>query len=176
MAEPVLIHTFKEAERGVPLSDEDVARGHLEDGWVPVLSFSSFPYPGSLMPTTGVITFFACAWPLYRIPSCPLWATEVAVSRACMWKTRLPIAEDEELVVEPVAIENIQRGMVIACEARTESPGDVGNHIAVCCGRADSGVPQLRHLGYPSSHDAHQAQYYNFFAVCKQPGIPFVFK
>ena len=172
MAEPVLIHTFEEAERGIPLSDEDVARGHLEDGWVPVISCDPLDYqPGLLgvLPTNS-LTFFECTWQLNRTPGAGgTWL--LTLSMSTMRKTRLPIEEDEELVLEPAGIGMLREHTVIVCKSREVGYTD---HVAVCY---TENAMSLRIIGHQPIRDSIAAVGpYDCFLVCKQPRIPFVLK
>ena len=171
---PVLIYAFEEAERGIPVTDEDVARGFLEDGWVPVLdlvarSFVSAPADAP----TGTLTFFMCAWPVFRYP-CGTWATNA--TRIASMRKMPCTTPHEELVVEPIALEDVQVGMVIASKVVTAASPYVVDHIAVCCDRTANGLLSVRLLGSPAGHDPHHVHHYNFFVVCKQPREPFVLK
>ena len=170
-ANPILIHTYSVEERGVPLSDEDVARGHLEDGWVPVTEFNYSFYSISVPADapTGTLTFFECMWPVFRYP-CGTWATN-ATRLVSIRKFRVPIQEDEELVVEPIAIEDVRVGMVIACKANAANL----DHTAVCYGHTDNG-PRIRLLSYPIGNDTTHARDYDIFVVCKRFHEPFVLK
>ena len=174
MAEPILIYAYEDAEKGVPLSDEDVARGHLEEGWVPVLDYSYPFYHAITVPAdapTGALTFFECMWPVRRYP-CGAWVANVA-RIVSIRKIRVPIQEDEELLVEPIAIEDVQEGMVIACKA-TAAPAIAIDHVAVCYGRTVDG-PRVRRIGYPTGRDATHSRN-DVFVVCKQLREPFVLK
>ena len=159
------------------VTDEDVARGHLEDSWVPVLCFYVVINAGAAADApTGTLTFFECSWQLFQFP-CGTWATSVTDNVVVMRKTRMPCAPHEELFVEPIAIEDVQEGMVIACKVIAPGP-DVGDHLAVCCGRHSDG-PRLRLIGYNPAgggNKASQVHCYHFFSVCKQPSMTFVLK
>ena len=170
MADPVLIHAFNEEERGIPLSDEDVARGHLEDGWVPVISCRACDYQRGMRAhatATSTLTFFECAWQLICIPD-GAWVTEGVWST--MRKTRL-VEEDEELVLEPIDDARREHA-VIVCKSREDGYVD---HIGVCysTGHALS----MRKIGHhPDEHVFAATGPFDCFLVCKRVAEPFVLK
>ena len=169
MAEPILIYAYEEAEKGVPLSDEDVARGFLEDGWVPVLDFKNYlaalddDAVDAVDAVDGTLTFFECAWQLWRLP-CGTWA--IKQSHCTMRKTRMPIDEDEELTTEPTNV--MREHTVVVFKSRVD---DFISFIAVCDNRLF-----FRYIGDPSTRPYGMAGTHDIFVVCKQPCVPFVLK
>ena len=169
MAEPILIYAYDEEEVGVPLSDEDVARGHLEEGWVPMLR--PRPKNAAVPPDAlnGFLHCLGCAWPVLGCGGAWIVLMNHPRYDASIRKCRLPIAEDEELVIEPT--DNVNESMVYLCEA--PKTAELVTHVAVCYNMGDI---RLRLIGDPYGLAFGLPQGYHFFVICKQPRTSFVLK
>ena len=146
------------------ITDEDVARGSLEDGWVPTFLFDIWNELPADAPA-GTLAFLTCSWPVRRLPD-GVWRVKNAGEDIVVKKMRV-VLEDEELVLMPCDLEDAQVGWMIFFVAR-----DKLTSIAICVEREkDTGYPphrlvgggQLRVVGGPL------LEAYDTYVVCKQP-------
>ena len=162
----------------VPLSDEDVARGSLEEGWMPTFVYRQEGPPLTNAPTkaeTGTIGFFGATWALRRSRSgeAGAWMT-AALHGLCMHKIRVVLEDDEELAVTE-ATTHVRAGDLILCEALDERGI---SRVVLCVEPMAGGKLLVRTINtsrgsreYVLSIDG-----YHIFILHKQPRTPFVLK
>ena len=172
MTEPVLLFAFDVIHKLiVPITDEDVARGTLEHGWVP--THTSQYDRGAFVPEdvpTGTLTFFMFTWRLRRVGE--RWCAPSHrgfITR--MMKIRMPIDEDEELSLEPIDIVDPPVGTVVL-----DREHNVGYRLGVFCDEDARYLAISDLIGgrgpYVPVSTASTATY----MLCKQPAAPFVLK
>ena len=164
--EPLVI----DDERSEPVTDEDVARGELEPGWIPALRYPRdylFTKPAADAPS-GTLTFSTCSWPVRRMAGW-VFATYPVVVYARLVKIRVPLDEDEELALKPCAVEDARVGEVLVCcerqrtfIVRVDRVSESGTWVRML-GSGDEPLPLV-----PGKSD--------IFVVCKQSTAPFVLK
>ena len=171
MTEPVLLFAFDDIHKlVVPITDEDVARGTLEHGWVP--THTSQYDRGAFVPEdvpTGTLTFFMFTWQLRCVGGKWCAAPNHDGLTTRMMKIRVPIDEDEELSLEPIDfVDPPPEGTVVL-----DREPIVGYHLGVFC---DEDARYLAISDLVGARGPYVPASTATYMLCKQPAAPFVLK
>ena len=112
--EPILIFAFKEAERGVPVTDEDVERGTLEQGWVIANKWPPIPFLGMTIvdPETRTICSLEVSWHLRRVTTTTNETIWVSCLESVYYQANKARLSEDEVFCMPMRVADLQPGMV----------------------------------------------------------------
>ena len=162
MDEPILIFAYdEETERCVPVTDEDVERGRLEDGWVLTVNFTTIIPPGSQ--ASLILSGANERWRVRRSIDGDAWVVEEDSMFFQVTKTRL--SADEKVVCTPARVADLQPGMVFV----------VGGLCYVC-----TALGHMRKLGDTAEWDLTETAWTRsppkVVVCCTRPSMQFILK
>ena len=149
----------EEAERSVPITDEDVERGYLENGWVVWMGPSRFQMAHC---TTQTLRSLGQDVEVHRTPDG--WIVRGMLGYYAMAiKTRLSLSADEVVGVR-MRVEDLQPGMVF-----TDTSGSNRYYVYLSENR-------VRILGSESALTIRWPNDYSAVVCCTRPSMQFILK
>ena len=115
--EPILIFAYaEEAERYIPITDEDMERGYLEPGWIFTVEWSLIVVNGMGVtiadPGTRTIRSLGESWQLHRVTTGGIGIWAYCTTTYYFPANKVRLSDDEEVVFMPMRVADLQPGMV----------------------------------------------------------------